>query len=174
MIPALPRLFALRAELVERFAADRPDCRDRHRRPGLQPGPGMRLRERGIKTVHVVSPRSGPGGRAGSRPSPASVDLMLCLFPFEPKFYAEHGSARGLHRPPAGGRTGRLGDPRPWPGGNWACRPRGLCCDPARQPWRRTEVPGASPLPRPPPGCTGDAEACISSYTHRQARELRR
>jgi len=47
-----------------------------------------RLKKRGITTVHYVSP-SVYAWRAGrTRRVAKSADLLLCLYPFEPKFYA--------------------------------------------------------------------------------------
>ena len=90
VIPALPRLFRLRAALLERFAADRPDCVIGIDAPDFTLGLERRLRERGLRTVHVVSPSVWAWRQGRVKGIAQSVDLMLCLFPFEPKFYAEH------------------------------------------------------------------------------------
>ena len=90
VIPALPRLFRLRAALLERFAADRPDCVIGIDAPDFTLGLERRLRERGLRTVHVVSPSVWAWRQGRVEGIAKSVDLMLCLFPFEPKFYAEH------------------------------------------------------------------------------------
>lgn len=90
VIPALPRLFRLRAALLERFAADRPDCVIGIDAPDFTLGLERRLRERGLRTVHVVSPSVWAWRQGRVKGIAKSVDLMLCLFPFEPKFYAEH------------------------------------------------------------------------------------
>jgi len=91
VIPALPRLFRLRAALLERFLADRPDVVIGIDAPDFNLGLERRLRERGLKTVHVVSPSVWAWRQGRVKTIARSVDLMLCLFPFEPKFYAEHG-----------------------------------------------------------------------------------
>lgn len=93
VIPALPRLFRLRAALLERFTADRPDVVIGIDAPDFNLGLERRLRERGLKTVHVVSPSVWAWRQGRVKSIARSVDLMLCLFPFEPKFYAEHGVA---------------------------------------------------------------------------------
>ena len=90
VIPALPRLFRLRAALLERFAADRPDCVIGIDAPDFTLGLERRLRERGLRPVHVVSPSVWAWRQGRVKGIAQSVDLMLCLFPFEPKFYAEH------------------------------------------------------------------------------------
>jgi lipid-A-disaccharide synthase len=91
VIPALPRLFRLRAELLRRFLADRPDVVIGIDAPDFNLGLERRLRERGLKTVHVVSPSVWAWRQGRVKGIARSVDRMLCLFPFEPKFYAEHG-----------------------------------------------------------------------------------
>ncbi|MDM4770952.1 lipid-A-disaccharide synthase [Solimonas sp. SE-A11] len=91
VIPALPRLFRLRAELLRRFLQDRPDVVIGIDAPDFNLGLERRLRERGLKTVHVVSPSVWAWRQGRVKTIARSVDRMLCLFPFEPKFYAEHG-----------------------------------------------------------------------------------
>lgn len=86
----LPRLFKLRAQLVERFATDKPDCVIGIDAPDFNLGLERRLKQRGLKTVHLVSPTVWAWRQGRVKSIAASVDLMLCLFPFEPKFYAEH------------------------------------------------------------------------------------
>ncbi len=91
VIPALPRLFRLRAALLRRFLQDRPDVVIGIDAPDFNLGLERRLRERGLKTVHVVSPSVWAWRQGRVKTIARSVDRMLCLFPFEPKFYAEHG-----------------------------------------------------------------------------------
>ena len=86
----LPRLFKLRAQLVQRFAADKPNCVIGIDAPDFNLGLERRLKQRGLKTVHLVSPTVWAWRQGRVKSIAASVDLMLCLFPFEPKFYAEH------------------------------------------------------------------------------------
>lgn len=87
----LPRLFALRAQLLERFVQDQPDCVIGIDAPDFNLGLEKWLKRRGIKTVHVVSPTVWAWRQGRVKTIAQSVDLMLCLFPFEPKFYAGHG-----------------------------------------------------------------------------------
>lgn len=90
VVKELPRLFKLRAQLVERFAADRPDCVIGIDAPDFNLGLERRLKQRGLKTVHLVSPTVWAWRQGRVKSIAASVDLMLCLFPFEPRFYAAH------------------------------------------------------------------------------------
>ncbi|AXQ28985.1 lipid-A-disaccharide synthase [Solimonas sp. K1W22B-7] len=91
VIPALPRLFRLRADLLRRFLQDRPDVVIGIDAPDFNLGLERRLRERGLRTVHVVSPSVWAWRQGRVKGIARSVDRMLCLFPFEPQFYAGHG-----------------------------------------------------------------------------------
>jgi len=90
VIKELPRLFRLRAELVKRFSDDRPGCMIGIDAPDFNLGLERRLRERGIKTVHYVSPTVWAWRQGRVRGIAKSCDLILSLFPFEADFYREH------------------------------------------------------------------------------------
>lgn len=91
VLPKLPDLFRLRAELVERLTAERPDVVIGIDAPDFNLGLERRLRERGLKTVQMVSPTVWAWRQGRVKTIARAVDLVLCLFPFEPKFYAGHG-----------------------------------------------------------------------------------
>lgn len=91
VLPAIPRLFRLRAALIKRYVADKPDVVIGIDAPDFNLGLEKRLRARGLKTVHVVSPSVWAWREGRVHGIRQSVDLMLCLFPFEAAFYARHG-----------------------------------------------------------------------------------
>ncbi len=92
VLPKLPSILRLRKSLRERFVADRPDCVIGIDAPDFNLPLERRLSEAGLNTVHVVSPTVW-AWRAGRVKSIArSTRLLLCLFPFEPKFYADQGA----------------------------------------------------------------------------------
>ena len=100
VLPALPRLFRLRAQLVERLVADRPDVVIGIDAPDFNLGLERRLRAQGLRTVHVVSPTIWAWRQGRVKMIARAVDQMLCLFPFEPAFYAAHGvDARFIGHP---------------------------------------------------------------------------
>lgn len=91
VLPKLPDLFRLRAELVDRYTAERPDVLIGIDAPDFNLGLERRLRERGLDTVHLVSPTVWAWRQGRVKTIAKSADLVLCLFPFEPAFYAGHG-----------------------------------------------------------------------------------
>lgn len=91
VLPKLPDLFRLRAVLVARLSAERPDVVIGIDAPDFNLGLERRLRQRGLKTVHLVSPTVWAWRQGRVKTIARSADLVLCLFPFEPKFYAGHG-----------------------------------------------------------------------------------
>jgi lipid-A-disaccharide synthase len=91
VVPKIPSLLKLRRTLYERFAADRPDCFIGIDAPDFNLPLERRLRESGLRVAHLVSPTVWAWRQGRVAGIARSVDLMLCLFPFEPKFYASHG-----------------------------------------------------------------------------------
>lgn len=91
ILPALPRLFRLRARLLERIADERPDVFIGVDAPDFNLGLARRVRERGIRTVQYVSPTIWAWRPGRVHTIARSVDQVLCLFPFEPAHYAGHG-----------------------------------------------------------------------------------
>ncbi|HET6434400.1 MAG TPA: lipid-A-disaccharide synthase, partial [Xanthomonadaceae bacterium] len=87
----LPRLLRLRRALRERVLAWRPDAFVGIDAPDFNLGVERWLKQRGVRTVHYVSPsvwawRQGRAAKIGR-----SADRVLCLFPMEPPIYARHG-----------------------------------------------------------------------------------
>lgn len=87
----LPRLVRLRAGLVRRFTAMRPDVFIGIDAPDFNLGLERRLRGAGIRTVHWVSPSVWAWRQGRIHTIKESVDLMLCLLPFEQDIYRRHG-----------------------------------------------------------------------------------
>jgi lipid-A-disaccharide synthase len=87
----LPELLGLRRRLVRYFAAEPPDCFVGIDAPDFNLGLERSLRERGIPAVHLVSPTVWAWRPGRVKSIRRSVDLMLCLFPFEEAFLRGHG-----------------------------------------------------------------------------------
>ena len=91
VLKVLPRLFRLRAQLLRRFTEDRPDLIVGIDAPDFNLGLERRLRERGLRTVHMVSPTVWAWREGRVKTIARACERVLCLFPFEPAFYARHG-----------------------------------------------------------------------------------
>jgi len=91
IVPHLPRLLRIRRELLKRVIAVRPtayigvDAKEFNLR--LAP----RIKAAGIPTVQYVSPQIWAWRQGRVRTIGRAVDLVLCLLPFEKRFYDEHG-----------------------------------------------------------------------------------
>jgi len=82
-----PRLRRLREEVVRAFVDDPPDVFIGVDVPDFVLDVETRLRAAGIRTAHLVSPTVW-AWRAGRVATVArAVDLLLCIFPFEPAYY---------------------------------------------------------------------------------------
>ena len=86
----LPRLLRLRSRLLRSFLDDRPDVFVGIDSPSFNLGLAKRLKRAGIPTVQYVSPQVWAWRQGRVRTIGKSVDLILCLLPFEAAFYAAH------------------------------------------------------------------------------------
>ena len=86
----LPRLLRLRRNLLERFALTRPDAYVGIDAPEFNLRVAAALKQRGIPTAQYVSPQVWAWRQGRVRTIGQSVDLVLCVLPFEPAFYSAH------------------------------------------------------------------------------------
>jgi len=93
IIPHLPRLLRIRRELVERVLADPPDVYVGVDAKEFNLRLAPQLKAHGIPTVQYVSPQIWAWRQGRVRTIGRAVDLVLCLLPFEKKFYDEHAVA---------------------------------------------------------------------------------
>jgi lipid-A-disaccharide synthase len=87
----LPRLISLRRSLVKRFLQERPDVVVGIDVPDFNLGLEKQLKRGGLRTVQYVSPQVWAWRQGRVKTIGQSVDLVLCLLPFETAFYREHG-----------------------------------------------------------------------------------
>ncbi|MBN6149036.1 lipid-A-disaccharide synthase [Xanthomonas sp. AmX2] len=98
----LPRLLKLRRAFRERALAWRPDMVVGIDAPDFNLGVERWFKQRGIRTVHYVSPSVWAWREKRAAKIGASADRVLCLFPMEPPIYARHGvDARFVGHPMA-------------------------------------------------------------------------
>jgi lipid-A-disaccharide synthase len=86
----LPRLLRLRRDLVARLLEVRPDVFVGIDSPEFNLRVAAQLKARGIPTVQYVSPQVWAWRQGRVRTIGQSVDLVLCVLPFESKFYDAH------------------------------------------------------------------------------------
>ncbi|MDY7024776.1 MAG: lipid-A-disaccharide synthase [Pseudomonadota bacterium] len=89
-IPRIPKLFALRQSLIDTAVKSNIDVFIGIDAPAFNTGLERKLKERGIRTVHYVSPSVWAWRKGRIHAIKQAVDLMLTLFPFESSFYQEH------------------------------------------------------------------------------------
>jgi lipid-A-disaccharide synthase len=89
----LPRLLKLRAQIRRRFLRARPDVFVGIDAPDFNLGLARQLRAAGIPTVQYVSPQVWAWRQSRVHSIHRSVDLVLCLLPFEKQFYDNRGVA---------------------------------------------------------------------------------
>jgi lipid-A-disaccharide synthase len=91
ILPHLPRLLRIRRNLLARVLEQRPDVYVGVDAKEFNLRVAPRLKAQGIRTVQYVSPQIWAWRQGRVRTIGRSVDLVLCLLPFEKRFYDEHG-----------------------------------------------------------------------------------
>lgn len=98
----LPRLLKLRREFRQRVLDWKPDVFIGIDAPDFNLSVEQWLKQRGVRTVHYVSPSVWAWREKRAEKIGASADMVLCLFPMEPPIYARHGiDARFVGHPMA-------------------------------------------------------------------------
>jgi lipid-A-disaccharide synthase len=87
----LPRLLRLRHAIFERILVWQPDVFIGIDAPDFNLGLEKKLKRKGIKTVHYVSPSIWAWRESRAKKIADSADRVLCLFPMEPPIYARYG-----------------------------------------------------------------------------------
>ena len=87
----IPRLLMIRKQVMKKILERPPDAFIGVDYPEFNLSIESKLKRKGIKTVHVVSPSFWAWRENRVKNFASKIDLMLCLFPFEEKLLRENG-----------------------------------------------------------------------------------
>jgi lipid-A-disaccharide synthase len=91
VLPHLRELLAMRKQLKHRLLANPPDLFIGVDAPDFNLDLEVSLRERGVPTLHFISPSFWAWRARKVDKLRAAADHVLCIFPFEPELLARHG-----------------------------------------------------------------------------------
>jgi lipid-A-disaccharide synthase len=88
-----PELLGIRNRLADRLLQDPPDAFIGVDAPDFNLDLEARLKARGVRTIHFIGPSIWAWRGERIQKIKRAVDHVLCIFPFEPALYAQHGVA---------------------------------------------------------------------------------
>jgi lipid-A-disaccharide synthase len=109
----LPRLLALRRDLIERLVAAHPDAYVGIDSPEFNLRVAREMKSRGVPAIQYVSPQVWAWRQGRVRTIGQSVDLVLCVLPFEVDFYRSHDVRAVFVGHPLADRVPPVSDPVP-------------------------------------------------------------
>lgn len=92
VIARLPNLLKIRRQIIQHFLKNPPDVFIGIDSPDFNLTIEKKLKSKGIKTVHYVSPSVWAWRRGRLKKITSAVDLMLTLFPYEKNFYQQQST----------------------------------------------------------------------------------
>jgi lipid-A-disaccharide synthase len=87
----IPRIWSQFRKLVRAAATEKPDLAVLTDSPDFHLRLARRLKKRGIPVVYLIAPQAWAWREGRVRTLKATVDRLLCIFPFEEEFFASRG-----------------------------------------------------------------------------------
>lgn len=91
VIPHIPRILGEMNKLVRASAAELPDVAILTDSPSFHLPLARRLKRQGVPLVYLVAPQAWAWKQGRVKTMRATLDRLLCIFPFEEAFFQEHG-----------------------------------------------------------------------------------
>ena len=91
VLPHIPRIYGEFRKLVRAAAATRPDLAILTDAPDFHLRLAKKLRRMGIPIVYLIAPQAWAWREGRVRVLRATVQRLLCIFPFEEEFFQKHG-----------------------------------------------------------------------------------
>jgi lipid-A-disaccharide synthase len=90
VVKKLPSILKLRRKITRHYISNKPDVFIGVDSPDFNFKVERTLKKKGVKTIHFISPSVWAWRPKRVKKIKESVDLILCLFPFEVDFYRKH------------------------------------------------------------------------------------
>jgi lipid-A-disaccharide synthase len=91
VVAHLPRIWGEYRKLLRAIDAERPDVAVLTDAPDFHLRLAKQLRRRGIPVVYLIAPQAWAWREGRVRTLRATIQRLLCIFPFEEKFFSDHG-----------------------------------------------------------------------------------
>jgi lipid-A-disaccharide synthase len=93
VIPHIPRILGELNKLVRASAADPPDVAILTDSPSFHLPLARKLKRQGVPIVYLVAPQAWAWKQGRVKTMRATLNHLLCIFPFEEEFFLKHGVA---------------------------------------------------------------------------------
>jgi lipid-A-disaccharide synthase len=91
VIPHIPRILGELNKLVRASAAEPPDVAILTDSPSFHLPLARKLKQQGVPVVYLVAPQAWAWKQGRVKTMRATLDRLLCIFPFEEAFFQQHG-----------------------------------------------------------------------------------
>jgi lipid-A-disaccharide synthase len=91
VVPHLPRIYGEFRKLKRAVVEEKPDVAVLTDAPDFHLRLAKFLRKKGVPVVYLIAPQAWAWRQARVKSMRATIDRLLCIFPFEEKFFADRG-----------------------------------------------------------------------------------